>query len=266
MRRSLLIAVVSLGLGFLPAVALAAGKPISCGADLNNVKVEFFGPTSTYNIVSDGGGVGGVYTNTNGRGDKISLGFQISNCSFDFTMNLSQSRRVLRVLNAGLPSETTAWFFNFDRIGSVPVLDEGVFTTGWCVITDPRNSDGSFPGDPAKPRDNYAVCGDDGPAYDTMKGQYFALRRVGFSLADNYSLAFGSSPFEAPYLYGPNGLAAGTSFIKVYHPNANEWTLEPESPALSVLLKSPNSGPPTAVGDPIPMPFRMKITREQLVP
>jgi len=249
MRRSLLVAVVSLGISFVPATLLAAGNPNSCGPDVKNVVVQFFFRTldsTLSNIVSDGGG---IYANTTGKGNKITLLFQNSNCSYDFTMNLFQSRRVI---NVSLPSgQTTAWFFNFDRIGSVPVLNGSDAHLEWCgTFVTGRNEAGGFdpiPSDTTKPLDNYGGCITDN--FGT-----YARRRVGFALANDYSLAFQHSPFEAPFL---QALTSGTDYIKVYHPNENEWILEPENFATSAYFQSTT---PPPLSKPL-MPFRMTITR-----
>jgi len=251
MKKNLWIAISVALCALAPVVSFSAGKPKSCGADVTNLTLTILGtPTSNlgYAIVSDGG----TYANISSKGNKISLGFQISNCSYDFTMNLFQSSRDI---NVSLPSgNTTAWFFNFDRIGSVPITDPspGSLFSSWCaaVVTE-RNPDGSFDANSdGKPLDNYAPCDSDG-------GGAFARRNVGFSMADNFNLRFQASPFDFN-----NPLAVGTSYIKVYHSSATQWILEPEAPALSVLMYSPNSGGQSQVGPLIGMPFRMQLEQQ----
>jgi hypothetical protein len=249
MRKTLLIAMSIALYTLTPASLFSAGKPRSCGADVTNLKLTISGtPTADmgYQITSDGGG---TYSNINGKGNKITMGFQISNCSYDFTMNLFQSSRDIHVSLPG--GNTTAWFFNFDRIGSVPITQlANSLYVDWCAapLVTERNEDGTFNlNADDKPFDNYAGCGFDG-------GGYYALRNVGFALADNFGLRFQVSPFEFN-----NGLAAGTSYVKVYHPSPTLWVFEPLAPSLSVLFFSPNSGGPSQVGPLISMPFRMQL-------
>ncbi len=87
MKRSMLFA-LSLGIwALLPAALFAAGKPNpnSCGTDVPNVSITI-DSGSGYKITPDMINV--PYVNTTGKRNKISVGFQISNCSYDLTMNL----------------------------------------------------------------------------------------------------------------------------------------------------------------------------------
>ena len=72
-------------------------------------------------------------------------------------MNLFQSSRDIHV---SLPSgNTTAWFFNFDRIGSVPITQPtNSLYVDWCAaLVIARNEDGTFDlNADGKPLDNYA--------------------------------------------------------------------------------------------------------------
>ena len=170
--------------------------------------------------------------------------FQASNCTFDLVIDLVQSTRKIVV---NLPSGgTTSNFVNFDRIASVPITDGGTAFQTWCAGPQ-QNADGSFmsysEGGKTIPYDSYAGCGSD------TAGSY-ARRNVGFGLANNYNLRFQASPFD-----GNNPLAAGTSYIKVYHPSASTWYLEPEAPATSVHFTG-------TVADSYPsMPFRIAVTK-----
>jgi hypothetical protein len=241
MRKSLLFA-ASLAIAFgslAPGISFAKGNPNSCGPEVS-VSVSF-DKTAGYKI-------------TQGTGDPPYLaGFQVGNCSYDFTLNLFNSSPQITVLLPDRPP-TTAWFFNFDRIGSVPVMDGGLLQATWCNAVDVRNADGSFPYSGTQVLDNYQPCGDDG-IVDPIKGRYFAKRNVGFGLVDDYGLRFQVSPWEGQV----GGDAAGTDYIKVYHPTANTWILEPEFDATSVL----RDGSRKRAGAPIlqSMPFKAVVTR-----
>ncbi len=243
MRKSLLFA-ASLAIAFgslAPGTSFAKGNPNSCGPEVS-VSVSF--------ALADQ--VNG-YKITQGDTDPPYLaGFQVGNCSYDFTLNLFNSSPQIRVF---LPSgETKAWFFNFDRIGSVPITNGSFMGSRWCTEPNSRNDDGSFNFDGTQVLDNYQDCGDDG-SVDLVKGRYFALRRAGFSLLDSYGLGFQVSPWEGQV----GGDTLGTNFIKVYHPTANTWVLEPEWDATSVL----RDGSKKRAGAPIlqSMPFRAVVTR-----
>ena len=225
----------------LPAVVLAKGNPNSCGNDVS-VSVAF--------DLADG--ING-YKITRGPTDPPYLaGFQVGNCSYDFTLNLFNSSPQIKVF---LPNrETKAWFFSFDRVGSVPITDGSFLSSRWCNEPNSRNADGSFNFNGNQVLDNYQPCGDD-LSVDPIKGRYFARRNVGFSLVDDYGLRFQVSPWESQV----QGEADTTSFIKVYHPDANTWILEPEAPATSVLRDSSKkrAQPPTL----LEMPFKAVVTR-----
>ena len=179
-------------------------------------------------------------------------------------MNLSGSSRYINVL---LPTgATTAWFFNFDRIASVPVTEGGTAFGIWCNGGVQKNTDGSIALVNGLRQDVYAPCGVDGD------GKNFARRNVGFSLANNYDLRFQNSPIDS------GRLANDTALVKVYHPDANTWILEPDIQAYTfadyvtpagvlgelgewaALLYNPNSGTSSEVGKFI-MPFRMVVTK-----
>src|SRR5262245_23878896 len=83
----------------LPPVALPKGNPNSCGADAS-VSVSF--------VLAD---QANGYKITQGAADPPYLaGFQVGNCSYDFTLNLFNSSPQIKVF---LPNrETRAWFFN----------------------------------------------------------------------------------------------------------------------------------------------------------
>lgn len=240
MRSGLVATSLIVALSSLSADVLGKGNPSSCGPDVS-VSVSFL-PIDEMNV---------PYKITQGPSDPPYLaGFQVGNCSYDFTLNLFNSSPQIKVSLPG--GDTTAWFFNFDRIGSVPKTDGGAQFLNWCQGPQ-QNPDGSFKtyvsDGKTIPFDSYAGCEIDGSGW-------FARRVVGFSLANDYALRFQVSPWE-----GQLGSAAvGTSYIKVYHPDDNTWRLEPEGPpAMSVLLdNSKKRSQPPAYQE---MPFKAVVTR-----
>ena len=259
MRKSILIAMSFALCTLVPAALFARGNPNTCGTTdvVSNPVLTIDGP-SGYNITSSDGG---SYQNTDTKGNKIGVGFQIGNCSYDFTMNLSQSSRPINVVfPAGFPQfqPTTAWFFNFDRIGSVPITDGGTVYDDWCGVDNDGNvqinPDGSFKTNNITnmPYDNYGGCDTD------LTGAFFARRNVGFSLANDYRLRFQNSPFDSNIDIAD--YPTKTSYIKVYHPNATTWYLEPEDTAVSVLFHYTKGNTRISDGYPAPMRFRMTIT------
>jgi hypothetical protein len=183
-------------------------------------------------IRSDGSG---PYTTVKGKGSNSEVMFQICNKSNDFTMNLNTSSRSMKVILPGGTADSK--FFNFDRVASVPVTDYGnPAFAAYCgtdgagqIILDAPNT----------ANDNYAGCGFDGLGY-------FVRRNVGFQLTNGHSLRFQNSPLDG------GTIAAGTSYIKVYHPTPNSWTLAPEEKSdgtacstmalCSALIYQPNRG------------------------
>jgi hypothetical protein len=286
MRKSLWIAMSLTICTLAPGAAFSGGKgsPNSCGTDVPNVAVTIEGTLIDKNgfaITSDGNG---PYVNTKGKNNNTSVGFQIGNCSYDLTMNLFSSKRIINVSIPPDPDyhnaiETTAWFFNFDRIGSVPVTpvaasaDIATFQS-WCDGGVQREADGSIALVNGLRQDVYAPCDIDN------NGNHFARRNVGFSLVDDYGLRFQNSPIDHH-----SELSNGTAFIKVYHyaadaTNPERWILEPdiknyfftsydtaalagdflyEGQFLSSLLYSPTSGGQSKVGKSLSMPFRMVV-------
>ncbi len=265
MRKSLLLAVSLAAFTLIPAVSAKAGKPVSCpGGDVTSLTVTIDGSAGN-SILSDGKG---PYVNTS----KTSLAFQVSNCTYDLVMNLGTGASNRKINVIGLPiGTTTAWDFNFDRIASVPVTDGGTAYTNWCNGGVVRSTDGKIVAlnSDGNRQDNYAPCSSDG-------GGYFARRNVGFGLAGSYGLRFQNSPVD-----GSSQLANDTALIKVYHPNANTWILEPDDQAYifsdyttpsgdfdyslgngewADLLNTPNGGT-TYVYGKYKMPFKITVTK-----
>jgi hypothetical protein len=194
-------------------------------------------PDNPYKILSDRFNTDGSpvpYQSQKLKGDTIEAMLQIGNCSHDFTMNLSGSKRTMRVYLDDPPGLTSSSFFNFDRVASVPITpvntvadpiaaDFWVASSQFCTaFPEPvsgfvvgKNPDGTY-------RDNYAGCAVD------ADGRAYVRRTVGIQLTDNYRLRFQNSPID-----GVNTLADGTAYIRVYHyaadsTNNERWELVPD--------------------------------------
>lgn len=248
--------------------ALAA-KPVSCGSDVG-VNVTIAGSTtndqatpdaqlgsSVYRLVSDGAG---VYSNgARVKGGTLSAFFQVDNCTYDFTLNLSNLSRKSYVRNAA-NGWTPVWFFNFDRVASVPITASSavtgqltdpaaaVFCSDGGVIYDPQN-----PGKPLKDangvHDNYGGCQTD------ADGNWYVLRAAGMSLDEGSGgssdprMRFNVSPLDTAVIpvSCPSGDArCATSLMRVYHPNATTWTIVPHD--VPMVQPSPAPNPPLWVG------------------
>jgi len=201
---------------------------------------------------------GTPYVTSKARGDNTEIMFQKANCTYDFTMNLISSKRTTKLTLGGMTLDSD--FFNFDRIASVPVtqdkvnsdstitpfLDSQFCQNGWAI--DPNtgkpatNPDGTV-------RDNYAGCGID------PDGKYYVLRSVGIQAGDdNHGFRYQYSPID-----GVATWAAGTSFIRVYHPSAFVWELVPDINTGSIgryYDKSAN----ISLGD-YAVPFKITVTQ-----
>jgi len=183
-----------------------------------------------FSIKSDGGG---SYKTAKSKRENVEVMFQ--NCSFkDFTMNLNFSARHLKVLLPTKPvnaptNELQAKFYNFDRVSSVPVTQDymGKDALGNPTLINVFNNLAAFCGKNldgsiklktpnTATADNYAGCGQD------IDGMYYVRRNVGSGLNYNYNLRFQNSNLD-----GTGTLAAGTSYIRVYHPDPFTWTLMP---------------------------------------
>ncbi|MEO7674311.1 MAG: hypothetical protein ABIU09_09580 [Pyrinomonadaceae bacterium] len=193
--------------------ALCTGTVLGqrCTADDYSIVATFAGVNGQppYSITSDGMG---SYSTIKGRGINTEVMFQVCNGSKDFTMNLNTSSRTMKVLLPGGTANST--FFNFDRVASIPVTENSDRFADFCggrdafqsiLLNTPNTSTA----------DNYAGCGFDA-------GGYYVRRNVGFQLTSGRSLRFQNSPYDG------GTLAAGTSYIKVYHPTVSGWTLAVE--------------------------------------
>ncbi len=223
------IVILGLALAFGLAADASAqkSKTTSCGPDVGlNVTISGTqGAPGGFGFVSDGLS---TYQNAS-RGAKVTAIFQVNNCTHDFTLNLSQSTRAMWALLSG--GDIGAWFFNFDRIHSVPVTTNADFLTSkFC--TDgvvygadgkvAKNSEGAY-------QDNYAGCGVD------ESGAAFVRRAGGVSLDGDERLSFNRSAIDQPLqncTANPSDPACSASFVRVYHPDSMTWILRNEPAAI----------------------------------
>jgi hypothetical protein len=184
-----------------------------------------------FSIVSDG--LGAYRDGTKGAA-KVTAIFQVDNCTHDFTMNLSNSTRSMWALLS--PGDMRAWFFNLDRVHSVPVTPSDaagsaafVASHPFCVGGVQRDATGAIRSDSAGwYYDNYGGCGVDDV------GQAFVRRGGGFSLDPDDRLSFRVSPIDRPAqacVVGSSEPECFVSFLRVYHPDENTWIVRPEPPA-----------------------------------
>ena len=223
----------------------AQGKAkTGCGSDIS-LNVTVSGTRTApggYALTSDG--LGDYRDGTKGAA-KVSATFQVTNCSQDFTTNVSSSSRAMwALLSTG---DQRAWFFNIDRVASVPVTpetDADAFAAShaFCTGGIQRDVDGQIVKDPAGwYYDNYAGCGVD------ELGRAFIRRGGGFSLDPDDRLQFKVSPIDnpnAPCVVTPDAPGCPTSFFRVYHPDANTWFIrtEPDATAAHRVWAGGNEG------------------------
>lgn len=207
------------------------------------------------NIVSDGQV---SYSNGGSKNNKITAIMQLNNCTFDFTLNLNFSTRHLK---ANLPDgrTVTSQFFNIDRVASVPITTSPAYAN-FCAegvvynadgITIRSNADGSY-------QDNYAGCGADAGGNYVRRAASFTLYESGQS---DHRLVFQNASLDV------NGsVAAGTAYVKVYHPTSTVWIIIPENGfnngmgEVARLFTNAN-GTYLSAGDYL-MPFRFTVTKQ----
>ena len=205
---------------------LFAVTSTSCGTDVTNLSISIYKytdatNTTTYNLQPD-------LTNANGspmpyvsgkvKGQNIDGRFQISNCTYDLTLNLNFSNRYFTwKFPAGsvIGSSANSAGFNIDRVGNVPITDGGPNNLNWC----------------SSATDNYGGCGVDGNGYFVRRSFGSAIDLSG---GRTYGVRFNYSPID-----NVNPMAAGTAYVKVYHPDANTWIIIPDQVP-----------PPSGVSDP----------------
>jgi hypothetical protein len=231
----------------------------TCGTDITNLSISIYKftdatNTTTYNMWPD-------LTNTDGspvpyvsgkiRSDTIDGRIQMGNCSYDLTLNLIQSKRYFTwkfpagsVAATLVGSSANSTFFNIDRVGTVPVTDGGANFLAWCNAS----------------YDNYGGCGVD------VDG-YFVRRSMGSAIG-SYGNRFNYSPID-----NVSPLAAGTAYVKLYHPDLSTWIIVPDEVQPPSGVSDPNAtaGPwavlingntkPSTVAGYQKMPFRVVVTR-----
>ncbi len=210
-----------------------AQKTPPCGPDITNLSLTV--DNSSGNAFTSDGNTASYATGTT-KGDTITAMFQIANCSQDFTLNLISSNRFMNVNFPSGGGSFHAKFYNFDRVASVPITPtefaastDFVNISQFCTASPQplggfvvgKNSDGSY-------RDNYAGCAVD------SNGQAYVRRSVGVDLGSNFRIRYQYSPIDSS---GGGPQTAGTSYIRVYHPDANTWVLTPDIAASSMGVK-----------------------------
>ncbi|MFN2530744.1 MAG: hypothetical protein ABR555_05570 [Pyrinomonadaceae bacterium] len=242
----------------------AKGNQTSCGTDITNLSISIYKytdatNTTTYNMwpdmtYADGSPVPYVSGETKGRNHQSIDGrFEIGNCSYDLTLGLS-SRYFTWKFPAGsvaaslVGSSVNSSGFNIDRVGSVPVTDGGANFLTWC-----NGGSGS---------DNYGGCGVDGDGY-------FARRAMGSAFL-NYSYG---NRYNYSTIDNIETVAAGTAYVKIYHPNVNTWIIMPDQVQPPPGVTDPNATVgqwsilldrttnPDSVAGYQKMPFKMVVTR-----
>jgi len=197
-----------------------------CGTDLTNLSISVYKytdatRTTTYNLQPDLVNADGSpvpYVSGKTKGQNIDGRFQISNCTYDLTLNLNFSNRYFTwKFPAGSVIGTSANSsgFNIDRVGNVPITDGGPNYVNWCNSA----------------ADNYGGCGVDGDGYFVKRSFGSAIDLSG---GRTYGVRFNYSPID-----NVNPVAAGTAYVKVYHSDANTWIIIPDQVP-----------PPSGVTDP----------------
>jgi len=251
------LAALALCAGFA-ASALAQKPSSSCGTDVTNLSISVYKftdatNTTTYNMWPDQTNPDGSpvpYISGKSKGQSIDGRFQIDNCTYDLTLNLGFSKRYFTWKFPGgsvVGTSANTDGFNIDRVGNVPITDGGTNYLNWCSSAS----------------DNYGGCGVD------SGGVYFVRRSFGSAIdpsnSQSYGVRFNYSPID-----NVQPTAAGTAYVRIYHPDANTWTIIPDQapppPGVtgtngewSVLLD--RSSNPGAVVSYQKMPFKMVVKR-----
>lgn len=177
----------------------------SCGTDITNLSISIYKytdatNTTTYNLWPDQTNADGSpvpYVSGKVKSDQIDGRLQIGNCTYDLTLNLNQSRRYFIWKFPNGTSNNS--FFNIDRVGNVPITDGGASFLNWCNTS----------------LDNYGLCGVDGTGYFVRRamgsGTDFGRHRYNYSPIENILQT-----------------AAGTAYVKIYHPDSITWTIIPD--------------------------------------
>ena len=237
--------------------AFAQNTP-SCGFDVTNLSLTV--DNSSGNAITSDGNTA-AYATGKTKGDTITAMFQVDNCSQDFTLNLNFSKRFMNVIFPSGGGSYQAKFYNFDRVASVPITPTDfdastnfVNNSQFCTASpEPlggfvvgMNPDGTY-------RDNYAGCAVD------SSGKAYVKRNVGINLGGNFRLRYQFSPIDSP---GGNLIVAGSSYIRVYHPDANTWVLTPDiaTSSLGTKMEYVNNSAFISLGNYM-MPFSFTLRK-----
>ena len=243
------------------AVPSEAAPPSPCGRDVY-VNTAIAGSQSDpggFAFVSDGNS---SYP-TGGKGqNRIESRLQYDGCWFDYLFNINNSRNAYALLSDGVH---VSRFFNFDRVASIPVTPGPENTTfgdsAFCadgVVTNPdgsyrRNADGSY-------QDNYAGCGLDERGWYVRRGGSINL----YEGPDrDFRLRFRPSPLQLPsgdYCAANPAECEVLSWLRVYHPTANTWTVIPEGGSTAALFLL-SGGNPWQLVSYESVPFRIDAVR-----
>jgi hypothetical protein len=233
MNRVTIGLLICTALVLTPKASEAQRNKSGCGSDVSLV-VTVSGTRAApggYTLTSDGQG---QYRDGTKGSAKVAAIFQVANCSQDFTTNVgSSTRSIWALLSTG---DQRAWFFNMDRVASVPItpetqVDSDAFVAahGFCTGGVQRDIDGQIiKNSGGWYYDNYGGC-----AVDEL-GRAFVRRGGGFSLDPDDRLQFKVSPIDnpqGPCVVDADGPGCPTSFFRVYHPDANTWIIRTEPDA-----------------------------------
>jgi hypothetical protein len=257
--RAELIAAAAIALLLAWTPAAVAGPP-SCGKDFygsvwvhapgwswpSDVLVPAYGsgpsPLDEPNLQGDGArdsnGDRLWYTHGGTKRNQIAATFQVSGCDypkFDFTLNLLNSTRQLF---ATVPDHTIdPYFLNVDRMASVPITTDNqafrTFCGGSGAQTIVLNTPQLVPRPDGYPdvvdgvlMDNYGGCFRDGA------DQYYVRRMMAVqSDEDGRGLSvsvLGRSPIRDGGSAMDCDECSSTSFVRIYHPDADTWVVVPE--------------------------------------
>jgi len=218
-------------------------QQVSCGTDVTNLSISIYKftdatNTTTYNLQPDLTNSNGnpvAYVSGKSKGQNIDARIQVSNCTYDLTLNLNFSNRYFtwKFPNGSVVGDSqNSTFFNIDRVGNIPVTDSGPNFLNWCSTTT----------------DNYGGCGVDADGY-------FVRRAFGSGIDlsgnQNYGLRFGYSPLDNAF-----PIAVGTAWLKIYHPDATTWTIIPDQvpPPSGVTDPNATAGEWSVLIDKNPLP------------
>lgn len=214
--------------------AAAQKNKTTCGPDVH-LNVQIVGTPTAPNsnvLVSDGN----EFYN-HGEPRSLVARLQVDNCTHDFTLLMSQTKRYMVALLPG--GDEISQFFNFDRVHSVPLTPSGLFTdvdraawlnSAFCSNGVQRTADGKIvQNTDGSSQDNYAGCGID------EAGNGYVLRGGGVSLGNNARLGFHPSPLDVQAgctvdITEPKCAAA---YVRVYHPFDTQWIVKADATALA---------------------------------